>query len=183
MAEPARVWTLDDFLDWERQEERYEFIDGIIRAMVGGTLDHKTIIDNVCRALRQQLRNTGCRAFSDGVKVMAGDELLYPDVSVTCKGVNPRADTVPDPVLIVEVLSRPAADLDRGRKWQAYQQIASLAYYMMIDQTKPRVELFSRHGQAWDYRTITGGDVGFSLAQLDCTLTLDAIYEDTSLAP
>ena len=39
-----KPWTLDDFLAWEaRQPERYEFVGGVVRMMVGGTLAHNRI--------------------------------------------------------------------------------------------------------------------------------------------
>ena len=67
---PPESWTVDEFLAWEReQEERYEYVDGVIRMMVGGTLDHNTIIGNVSSALRSQLKGGPCRVFVEGVKV------------------------------------------------------------------------------------------------------------------
>ena len=48
MSQPLpRPWTVDDFLAWERrQPERYEFVGGIIRMMVGGSNAHTIIKDN-----------------------------------------------------------------------------------------------------------------------------------------
>ncbi len=64
-------WTVDDFLEWEAQQpERYEFIDGMIVGMVGGSVAHATIHDNVTAALRDRLRGSGCRALSQEVKVV-----------------------------------------------------------------------------------------------------------------
>jgi len=53
-----KPWTVDDFLEWEaQQEERYEFIDGRILAMVGANVAHATIKDNVTGCLRSRLRS------------------------------------------------------------------------------------------------------------------------------
>ena len=46
----AKPWTVDDFLAWERrQAERYEFVGGVIRMMVGGSNAHTIIKGNVVR--------------------------------------------------------------------------------------------------------------------------------------
>jgi len=54
-------WTVDEFLAWERaQEERYEFVDGLVRMMVGGTLAHARIKGNVYASSREQVGGSGC---------------------------------------------------------------------------------------------------------------------------
>jgi len=101
-------WTDDDVLAWERaQEERYEFVDGIVRMMVGGTLAHARIKGNVYASLREQLGGSRCEVFFDGPKVVTAGASMYPDAVVTCApDLAPDADAVPEPVLILEVLSR-----------------------------------------------------------------------------
>ena len=49
MSEPLpKPWTVEDFLEWEAQHpERYEFIDGRILGMVGGSAAHATIKGNM----------------------------------------------------------------------------------------------------------------------------------------
>jgi Uma2 family endonuclease len=84
-ANLSEPWTVEEFLAWEReQEERYEYVDGVIRMMVGGTLDHNTIAGNVFSALHSQLRGGLCRVFVEGVKVVSASATMYPDVVVTC---------------------------------------------------------------------------------------------------
>jgi Uma2 family endonuclease len=45
VTEPLpKPWTVEDFLEWEAQQpKRYEFIDGHILGMVGGSAAHATI--------------------------------------------------------------------------------------------------------------------------------------------
>jgi len=59
MAEPSpKPWTLTDYLAWESQQpERYEFVGGVLRAMVGGTVDHNAITLNLARELDGLLRS------------------------------------------------------------------------------------------------------------------------------
>src|SRR5437764_6674816 len=106
----------DEFLAWEREQpERYEF-DGFGATMVtGGSLAQPTITMNIAGALRQALRGTGCRPFASDAKVIASGSVRYPDVSVTCTPIDARQDIVPEPVLVVEVISPSTAHLDNGR--------------------------------------------------------------------
>jgi Uma2 family endonuclease len=64
VTEPLpRPWTVEDFLAWERrQPERYEFVGGVIRMMVGGSNAHTIIKGNVFAALRARLQGQPCRA-------------------------------------------------------------------------------------------------------------------------
>jgi Uma2 family endonuclease len=59
VTEPLpKPWTVDDFLEWEAQQpERYEFIDGRILGMVGGSAAHATIKGNVFAVLRPRGRS------------------------------------------------------------------------------------------------------------------------------
>ncbi len=182
MGTAPRMWTVEEFLDWERQQdERYEFVDGIIRAMVGGTVDHHTICLNIGAALKGQLRGGSCRVFVEGIKILAAGATAYPDVVVNCGSLNPKADMLLEPVLVIEVLSRSTADFDRGRKWAAYQQIPSLMYFALVAQDQRRVDVYERQDGAWTYRVLSGdGELQFD--RLGCRLTLATIYEDTSLA-
>jgi Uma2 family endonuclease len=146
--------TIEEFLAWEReQEERYEYVGGVIRMMVGGTLDHNTIAGNVFSGLRSQLRSGPCRAFMEGVKVVLASATMYPDVVVTRTPGSGQSDVVPEPEIVFEVLSRSTQTFDRGPKLDAYQQIASLKQYVLVSQDEIRV--YERDEGSWRYRTRT----------------------------
>lgn len=71
----------------------------------------------------------------------------YPDVSVVCGPVErdekePQAIT--NPILIVEVLSESTESLDRGEKFLAYRQLPSLREYVLVNQEKAQVDVFSQ---------------------------------------
>ena len=94
-------WTVEEFLAWEReQEERYEYVDGVIRMMAGGTLDHNMITGNVASGLRSQLRGGPGRVFAVAVKVVSGFATLYPDVVVTRTPGSGQSDIVPEPEIV-----------------------------------------------------------------------------------
>lgn len=183
-ATPPAPWTVDDFLAWEReQEERYEFLDGLIRMMTGGTLDHNRIAGNVFAALRARLRGGPCQAFVEAVKVISGASAMYPDVVVTCTPPDLKSDLLPEPVIVIEVLSRSTQTFDRGQKWLAYQGISSLQQYVLIFQDQLRIEVYDRQDNAWVYQAQTGPDARLSFAVSNLELTMADIYEDSSLDP
>ena len=144
-------WTVDDFLAWERaQDERYEFVDGIVRMMVGGTLAHARIKGNVYSALRARLSGGSCEVFVDGPKVVTATESMYPDVVVTgVADLASDADAVPEPVLILEVLARSTEHFHRGGQWRAHQELASLRHFILVAQHERRVEAYRRTRSGW----------------------------------
>jgi Uma2 family endonuclease len=110
-----KPWTVDDFLAWERrQPERYEFVGGVIRMMVGGSNAHTIIKGNVFAALRARLRGGRCRALAGGSKVVTTTATIYPDAIVVCAPIDLAEDQVRAPAVVVEVLSRSTEDHDRG---------------------------------------------------------------------
>ncbi len=180
---PPEPWTVEEFLAWEReQEERYEYAGGVIRMMVGGTLDHNTIAGNVFSGLRFQLRGGPCRVFVEAVKVVSGTATMYPDVVVTCATGSGRSDVVPEPEIVVEVLSRSTQGFDRGPKLDAYQQIASLKQYVLIAQEQIRVSVYERDDGGWRYRTIEDPDARLAFAVGGAAMTLAEIYERATAA-
>ena len=181
MSEPLpKPWTVKDFLEWEAQQpERYEFIDGRILGMVGGSAAHATIKGNVFAGLRARLQGGPCRVFVESLKVVTDVASHYPDVVVTCVPVQPGDDQIREPVVVVEVLSRTTADRDRSAKWVGYQDIPSLQHYVLIAQDRRRVELFSRAGDGWHLGIIRPPVSKFQLSALGVELSLDEIYEDS----
>ncbi len=177
-----KPWTVEDFLAWEaRQIERHELVDGVVVAMGGGTLAHATIRDNVTGLLRAALRGTPCRAFSETVKIVTAIQSTYPDIVVTCAPVTLTDDRVPEPRVIVEVLSRSTADRDRGAKWVGYQELPSLAHYVLIAQDERRIDCFTRTGEGWLLTVIRAPDADLSLSAIAVRLPLDAIYADSGV--
>jgi Uma2 family endonuclease len=105
----------------------------------------------------------------------------YPDVIVVCgepSFEDENVDTLLNPVLIVEVLSPTTESYDRGKKFDGYRTIASLAEYVLVSQTEPRVEQFFRQdGEHWLFIATHGRERSISLASVQCELALEEIYD------
>lgn len=183
MSEGARKvgMSAEAFIDWEgRQADRYEFLGGVIRMMVGGTVGHSALGFNLAVLLRGALAGRGCSVFPEGLKlrVPAGD-VLYPDVMVVCAPLDPGAGSVSEPALIAEVLSPSTEAVDRGRKWLSYQTLESLRHSLLVHQTHWCVELYTRRTghEVWAYHRVEGAGAAVMLTAFDLSLPLDDLYE------
>src|SRR2546423_1822683 len=87
-ADPQR-WTMDveEYLrlDEASLDVRYEYLDGQIYAMAGGTADHSTIKINITALFRRLLRRGPCRVYDTDRRVqLSRKRYVYPDASITC---------------------------------------------------------------------------------------------------
>jgi Uma2 family endonuclease len=178
-----KLMSLEEFLAWEREQpERYEHAGGVVTMMTGGSFDHSTIASNLWMALRDKLRASGCRAFRGDAKVIAHNAVRYPDLSVTCSPIDGHDDVVPDPVLIIEIISPSTGREDRGRKKFDYFATPSIRQYAIIEQDERWIDLYTRTEAGWIDEIITG-DAVLNLSSVGVEISLDAIYEDTELDP
>lgn len=181
-------YTEDEYFAFSQSAlGRWEYVQGTIRAMAGGTDDHNTVIGNIGAALHATLTPKGCRVYQSDMRVHTGDDVnTFPDVAVVCgprtyhRG---RADTITNPVLIVEVLSPSTEMYDRGEKWQHYQTIATLTDYLLVSPDEPRALLLSRQGEQWSEREVRGLGGSIALASVGTTLALSDIYAQIEFSP
>lgn len=183
--DPERM-SLDEYLAAEEVAEgRSEFIDGVVRAMVGGTLDHGLIVQNVGSELRDRLRGGPCRVVSQGthVRIERKDRIFYPDVAVfrgEVKRERRVRDLMLNPTVLVEVLSPSTERYDRNTKWEDYRRIPSLREFLLISQDEPLVERYTRHADGmWRFDKTTGLDAVIRLESVGVELALRDVYEGT----
>jgi Uma2 family endonuclease len=149
VALPDRLFmSAAEYLDWEpTQEDRYEYWDGEVVAMSGGTRNHNRISGNWFKLLDDALINRDCEVYIADVKVQVepGRKYFYPDVVVTCDKSDNDAQIVQSPCLIIEVLSPSTEAIDRGAKFARYRQFQSLQEYVLVQVDRPKVEVFRRN--------------------------------------
>ena len=181
IAEQVRQMSVEEFLDFaENSEDRYEYIDGEPRLMTGGKLDHFKIIANVTGRLQILLADTHCQVVGSGMLVRAGDaRLVAPDVSVVRGEPETEADTqiLLNPILVVEVTSPSSIDYDRVSKREYYSEVASIEAYLIVDQHRALVELYTRSETGWHIQCFSDLGDEVPLAALDCSLPLRDIYQ------
>lgn len=173
----------EEYLDRERlAETKSEYYDGRVLAMSGGSPEHPLIPANLIANLHPQLRKGICRVYHSDLRVASsnGRRFFYPDLSVACgppEFHDHHRDTVTNPKVLFEVLSRSSFVYDHGPKFLSYQTIPSLQEYLMVHQDQPLVEHFVRgKDETWVYRKYEGLQALFSLPSIDCLMSLEDVY-------
>lgn len=180
--------TPADYLDFERAAEyKNEYFDGEIFAMTGASRKHNLIATNILGSLWQQFRGRPCEVYPSDmrVRVPSANLYTYPDVVAVCgepQFEDEQVDTLLNPTLLVEVLSKSTAAYDRSFKSGHYRTIESLAEYLLVAQTEHRVERYTRRtDESWvltDFRTLEGT---IELSSVQCQLAMREIYDKVTL--
>lgn len=185
MEQPYRQMSLEDYLEWEEKNTtKHEYVGGEVYAMSGVTLRHNLITLNVVEALRRMARRRGCRVLATDVKLRAAaDRIYYPDIIVACGTAAEVELIVEEPLLVVEVTSPSTRATDRREKLDAYMRIPSLRMYLMVEQRRRQVLVYSRaEAPGWVRDEILNvGDI--PLPFLASALSMDEIYDDVPLPP
>ena len=176
--------TPEQYLEIERGAEfRSEYYQGEMFAMARGRREHSLIATNTGSELSRQLRERPCEVYliAMRVKVSSTGLYTYPDVVVVCgelKLLDDTFDTLLNPTVIFEVLSESTEAYDRGRKFELYRSLESLAEYVMISSLRVGVERYTRQPDgSWNYISKTSLEDAIDLKSVDCHLRLADLYE------
>jgi Uma2 family endonuclease len=111
-AEDKKIFTPQEYLEFEvNSDTRHEYINGEIIPMTGGTPEHNEIASILNAALRVSLKGKPYSIFVADQRLWIPDRKLYtyPDIMVVPRPLERqqgRADTITNPVMIAEVLSK-----------------------------------------------------------------------------
>jgi Uma2 family endonuclease len=175
--------TLAEFLVWDDGTDmRYELVDGRIVSMAPPNDAHGTITVNLAVALANALKPP-CRVRTEaGILRPNRDDTYYiADLGVTCGPPADARQDLPEPILIVEVLSPSTEDHDRGRKVTDYREIPSLQEILVVSSQQRRVELWRREGDHWRVEDLIG-EASVRLESCNASIPLAAIYANVALA-
>lgn len=182
--------TPEQYLEIEREAEiKSEFIDGEMFAMSGGTFAHALLPSRLIGALEDSLGSSGCTIIGSDLKVRAAAKgpYFYPDAIIVCgqpELADDHKDVLLNPVVIFEVLSKSSEAFDRGQKFAHYRAIASLVDYVLISQTEPRVEVFSRMPDGkWSLTEFVGLDATCLIPATHAEVKLARLYRDITFDP
>jgi Uma2 family endonuclease len=137
-ALPNHKMTVDEYLAWaEGQPGRFELYAGTVYAMAPERAGHAQVKFAVQTALRTAIRQVGvpCHMLPDGMTVRIDAHTAHePDALVYCgEKVPDSAIEVPNPVIVVEVLSPSTRRIDASAKLAGYFSIPSVQHYLIID--------------------------------------------------
>jgi Uma2 family endonuclease len=136
--------SVDEFLVWaEGQPGRFELFRGSVYAMTPERAGHAVVKFAVQTTLANAIRSRGlpCHMLPDGMTVRVDDATAHePDALVYCgPRLAPAALEVPNPVIVVEVLSSTTRHVDAQIKLAGYFRLPSVAHYLVVDPDKPLV--------------------------------------------
>ncbi|HQU83222.1 MAG TPA: Uma2 family endonuclease [Pyrinomonadaceae bacterium] len=180
----SQKMTLEEYLEFDYNSEgRYEYYDGEVFEMGGGSPEHSLLGNKVGTLLGNKLYPKGCLVFNSEVliKVPAMLPYRYGDVSALCgKAVYENLGNqrlLVNPMLIVEVLSSSTEKFDRDIKFKAYKSIESLREYLLVSQERKFVTLYTKYNERFWFQSEYVEGESLKLESLDCELNVDEIYQ------
>ena len=169
--------TVEEFLDWENQQELKHEFDGFGPvAMTGVTQEHALIQANLLRHLGNRLNGGPCRVVGSDLKVSVAGRIRYPDAFVFCNPLPHGTRVVAEPVVVFEILSPSTAETDHDDKNREYRDTSSILRYVILEQNRQGVTVFTRTGGDWVGR-LADGDAVLSMPEIGVELPLSEIYD------
>lgn len=185
-ADPAQSTfvTLEDYRSLaEAAEERLEYRNGEIFVVSGGSHAHSLIAANIIIFLGINLRDTDFQICGSDMRIWIPEFNCgtYADALVINgepEFNDNRTDEILNPILIVEVLSPSTQGYDRGEKFRKYRSISSLREYLLISQSEPYIEHYSRSENAdiWQLQISDRLEQKITLTSLSTEVPLTEIY-------
>jgi Uma2 family endonuclease len=178
-------YSLEEYFALERaSDRRFEYRNGEVVCMSGGSLEHASIARNIVSHLTTKLRGGSCKVYGSDLAVYAplGRPYRYPDISVVCgephiEIVDGR-DCLANPTLLVEVLSPTSADYDRGTKFEEYKSIPALTGYVVVAQDRPHIVRRTRHDpNTWHETAFDSLTATIRLDSIGVSIDMREVYE------
>ncbi|MDJ1176913.1 Uma2 family endonuclease [Roseofilum capinflatum] len=180
-------FTPKEYFAWEEQQlEKYEYIEGHVYAMGGGSVNHGRIAIRLTALFEAHLEGSGCIPGNSDIKInmLETENYTYPDASVTC---DDRDKNTPNfftyPCLIVEVLSKSTEAYDRGGKFRMYRQNPALIDYLLVSSTQIAMDLYHKNDAGeWIILNYQEGDT-IELKSVNLSFPIEQVYRGLNLMP
>jgi len=183
---PVRM-TVDEFLVWDSGDEyRYELVDGEPRAMAPASTVHGFLQSELARLIGNHLREAAskCEVVTNpGVvpRLLSEHNVRIPDLAVTCSPLAAGQATLPDPVLLIEILS-PSNQAKTWTNVWAYTSIASVQEILVLRADRMAAELLRRSPKGeWPERPIAMTEGELVLESIDFRVALADLYARTGM--
>lgn len=183
-AKQIDYYTPEEYLDLEVQaQERNEYLDGEIIPMVGGLPNHNRLVLNLASTLNFALKKQAYDVFATDQRLWIPKRRVYtyPDVMVVQGELQLQAgrrDTITNPLLIVEVLSKSTQAYDQGEKFKLYRTISTFQEYILVDQYSMHVEQYYKtEGSKWIFSETEGEEAILKLNTIDFEISLTDLYD------
>ena len=179
--------TPQEYFAWEeKQLEKYEYIDGQVYAMSGGSVNHGRVAIRFTAMFDTHLEGSSCITGNSDIKVNIAEtnNYIYPDASVTW---DVRDKSTPNyftyPCLIVEVLSNSTEAYDRGSKFRMYRNNPVLQDYLLVNSTRIEMDLYHKKDPSeWIINNYKEGDT-VELKSISLNFPIEQVYRGLVLTP
>jgi len=139
MNAPTLPMRVEDFIEWSMRQPRgrFELLRGEIIPMNPERTGHMRVKTRVFNAFEAPIAAAGreLHVLPDGATVRIDDHTAFePDALVYAGALLPD-DTIiiPEPVIVVEVVSPSSVSIDTTRKFIGYFKVPSIRHYLIID--------------------------------------------------
>ncbi len=174
VAQEREYLTQEAYRAMERAAfEKSEYVEGQRYPMAGVTKEHNRIRENLSVGIGYFLEDHVCQSFSSDFRVHIPKNSLYayPDLIEVCGELallDDEFDTLLNPVILIEILSRSTRGYDKNAKFALYRAIPTLREYVLVDSRCVNVEVWQKSAEGvWSLATET--------AQPDAVIYLDRI--------
>jgi len=189
MVQPAvKYYTQEEYLAFERQAlEKHEYYKGEIFNMAGASINHNKLLMNFIGETRNFLKGKSCDVFGSDLRIHIPSNTLYtyPDAVIVCNDLETldnEADTILNPVVIIEILSPSTQSYDRGDKFMLYRSIQSLQEYILIDSLSVKVEHYTRQPNGtWLLQEWKSLPDNLFISSINFTFPLSELYSGVKL--
>ncbi|HLG63308.1 MAG TPA: Uma2 family endonuclease [Ktedonosporobacter sp.] len=175
----------EDYLTLDRNSKnaRYEYLDGELRMLAGGSTYHSAIIANLTGIFNRALEDSSYWVFNSDIRLQLSESrYVYPDITISCHQSDQELDDmIRYPCIVIEVLSPGTEAIDRGKKFIYYQECSSIQEYIMVDSQSIRVEVYHREHDGWKLHTFGPGSI-VTIETLNIQFPIDAIYRHMKLS-
>ena len=181
--------TVADFLAWpgDGTGRRFQLVDGDVRAVSPGSTTHGRIQSRLANLIDSSLsaRASPCDVLTEpgvATRVRANINVRVPDLGVTCAPDSVGEQLLPDPVLLIEILS-PTNVADAWENVWSYCIIPCVREIAVVHSTRVLVELLRRGPDGhWPEETEKigpGATLTFESIEFSCPLA--EVYARTHL--
>jgi Uma2 family endonuclease len=182
-VQEIHTYSPEEYIELEiPAEERHEYIDGEIRLMPGGTPNHNQVLGNLYAEINFALKRQPYQAFFTDQRLWIPRKKIYtyPDIMIVqgeLQFQEGRKDTLVNPLVIVEALSKSTQNYDKGDKFLAYRTIPSFQEYVLIDQYSQHIEHYVKtEPRKWTLQEYDESDATFNFASFSFEISLADLY-------
>lgn len=177
--------TPEAYLATERAAfEKSEYFEGQLYPMPGATVEHNRVKSNLSGEIGYFLNDQSCQSFSSDFRVHIPKNSLYayPDLTVVCgelELLDDKFDTLLNPVVLVEILSKGTRGYDKNAKFALYRDIPTLREYVIVDSRRVKVEVWQKSPEGiWSLAVETAQPIDvIRIDSIDFTLPIRKIYD------